>query len=296
MAPLLIVDGMSLLKSVPKNMMSFDNGVAFNFLRSLRSDIKSLQDDLGQSLSAVVCWEGSLEKKRDLVPEYKESRVRSAQIFIDARNLIKELLPLLGISQCFHPDWEADDVIAHLAKGPEISFVRSGDWDLRQTVSDTNSLLQKDMSRKKGTERRKKRLSGPPEMITKSNFFERTGYLNVNQFLIAKLVLGDGSDELKGLNGFGPKRLYQYLNDLRCPDEIRNPIDSYLSSEPAKRMREIITLPNKDFDPDWICYTPSNKDADKALKLLSDLGFTTVTKDPWDWWDPFHRLVERQTF
>lgn len=287
---ILLFDGMSVLKSAPRIMANAGGGISFAFMRTVRSDIKKMQEYFEEPISAIVCWEGSTDSKKELVEGYKASRSSSPNAFTEARKIVQKILPSCGVTQAVHPDWEADDLLAYFARDSEMTVIRSGDHDLRQTVSDRNYLLQKDMSMKKGTPKRNAKLKGPPEMITPDNFYERCGYKNPQDFMTAKLLLGDKSDELKGMSGIGKTRVETYLYDAACPPKLRQTIDAYLAGDYAKRLRTIMTIPNAQFRDDKIRYTPFVRDSWQALRLLEEAGFAKTVKDFWDWWEPFSKL------
>jgi len=114
-------------------------GAIIGFLRSLVSFRKRFENS-----TFYVCWDGSSQRRRLMYPEYKANRTsRSAGGFFEVE-FLKELLPLLGIRQAWHPDEEADDAIATLLrgvlKGQQNVFI-STDRDLVQLVTETDSQL-----------------------------------------------------------------------------------------------------------------------------------------------------------
>lgn len=286
----LIFDGMSVLKSAPFNMTNVGNGVAYAFLRTVRADINKISEFFKDPVSAVVCWEGSLDHKKSEIEGYKASRSISPSTFLEGREIVKAILPTLGVMQAVHPHWEADDLVAYFSQDKERTVIRSGDHDLRQTVSENNFLLQKDLTAKKGTANRMSKLDGPPEMISLSNFYVRTGYKNPKDFLTAKVVIRDKSDELVGLDGIGKTRMETYLYDAACPPALREKIDTYLASDYAKRLKSIMQIPNANFKPEEIRYTPPARDPEAAKRLLTEAGFTNTVKDFWGWYEPFSKL------
>lgn len=288
---ILLFDGMSVLKTTPMNMMNMGNGVLFSFIRTIKADIAKVQKQFkGEKVSALVCWEGSIRSKQDLIPSYKGTREPSRDVFREGRRAAQELLPHLGVSQAVHPDWEADDLLAYFAGDGERTVIRSGDHDLRQTVSANNFLLQKQLGKKKGTPTRMSKLAGPPELMTLENFYVRTGYKNPVDFVTAKILLGDGSDELKGMPGIGKLTIQKYLYDATWTHPKRAEIDAFLASEYGQNLRTIMTIPGKTFDPDRIRFTPHQRNSEVAKRLLTDAGFGSVTKDFWTWWKPFSDL------
>tara|TARA_R110001632_G_scaffold27515_2_gene73851 strand:+ start:112 stop:981 length:870 start_codon:yes stop_codon:yes gene_type:complete len=117
---------------------------------------------------------------------------------------IKELLTCLGIPSIFPREREADDIVAYICKSFEGSkVIISVDKDFLQLI-DGNTFMY-DAIRK-----REFRLE---------TFQEDTGYTK-NEWLNAKCLLGDKSDNVPGIPRFGKAKVRKWLDgNLTLTDE-----------------------------------------------------------------------------
>lgn len=130
--------------------------------------------------------------RREIYPEYKAHRDAMPEDLAPQIPYIKQILQALNIPALEAPGFEADDVIAtlarrHAAEGLQVTVV-TGDKDLMQIVSNDICLL----------DTMKDARSGPQEV------FERFG---VPPELVADVLglAGDTSDNIPGVPGVGEK-------------------------------------------------------------------------------------------
>jgi len=174
-----------------------DTTVLFAMLNMIRHQMDKYKPE-----EVCVCWDWEGSKiKEALYPEYKEARrVREKKkdvspidknLFIDIGQQIKEVqgvLPYFGIKQVKVRGVEADDVIGLLCEELKDVLVVSSDKDLLQLVENGTLVYYtpKDV------------------LVTKDNFKELFG-VSPELFIYYKCILGDTSDNIAGLMGFGPK-------------------------------------------------------------------------------------------
>ena len=109
---------------------------------------------------------------------------------------IKEMLSCLGIPSIFPREREADDIVAYICKSIEgEKVIVSVDRDFLQLV-DTNTILY-DAIRKR-------------EFVLET-FTEDTGYTK-KEWLNAKCLLGDKSDNVPGIPRFGKAKVRKWLD------------------------------------------------------------------------------------
>jgi DNA polymerase-1 len=189
-------------------------GGVLGTLRTLNKQIRLIKPDL-----IIVCWDGpGGSKKRRLIEKtYKEGRksIRLNRTFesdmdSDAeqenRNWqhkrIIEYLDLFPILQFAIAETEADDIIAHLATSPRyqnwMKIISSNDKDFFQ-LCDSRTLVYRPA---KG------------ETINQFSILERYS-IDVSNFLLARAVVGDKSDNLPGIKGAGLPTLAKRFPILR---------------------------------------------------------------------------------
>lgn len=119
------------------------------------------------------------EAKEDFLTQYRYTR-----------STLLELLPQFGIPAIRIRNWEADDLVCICTKLAQESIILSDDKDYLQLVAPNISVRRPKAN----------------ETIDYSNFKEMTGYENTEEFIKAKCMLGDGSDNItKACEGVGEK-------------------------------------------------------------------------------------------
>lgn len=156
----------------------------------------------------VICvW----DEKEDYQPNVRKEQLdgykgnRSKDSTPHAQNdRIKELLSQLGIASIFPREREADDIVAYICKtfkGEKI--IVSVDRDFLQLID--NETVLYDAIRKRE--------------FKLETFKEDTGYTK-NEWLNAKCILGDKSDNVPGIPRFGKAKVRKWLDgELTLTDE-----------------------------------------------------------------------------
>ena len=162
----------------------------------------------------IFVWDGygHLESRRKIYPEYKTNREKASEDIYASMNTFKKLL---HFSNCFSIEikrFEADDIIAKLARqysneGHNV-FIESNDGDFAQL----------------GLPMARKEFKVEPEWV-----------------ILYKILVGDSSDNIKGVKGFGQKTwdgltveqkqiLYAIVNCYTAQNEavVRSKIEGFL--------------------------------------------------------------------
>jgi 5'-3' exonuclease len=145
----------------------------------------------------------------DEKPDYREN-LRKVE-FLDYKNnrssdvsphqnnqIIKEILKYIGVVSIFPRDLEADDVISYICRKFLVSYkniIVSADKDFLQLVNKDTSLY--DPIRK--------------VQYCDKTFKERTGFDNTDDWLNAKCLLGDKSDNVTGIPKFTKRKVDLFL-------------------------------------------------------------------------------------
>jgi len=170
----------------------------FQGMKMLHKLIKRFQPN-----SVVCAWdENRCQGRMKLYPDYKGHRDKNRKeedTKAIKRNIkiMQKILEHLPVKQIVVKDMEADDVIGYLShriKGNNI--VVSNDHDFIQLVSKQTSVF----------------LPLPNKILTHKNvgdFLE----IDPDHFLLYKALLGDDSDNIKGIKGVGPVTAKKILND-----------------------------------------------------------------------------------
>jgi 5'-3' exonuclease len=120
----------------------------------------------------------SLAKRRELYPAYKDGRKPPREDFYPMLHFIKEVLAFTRAIVVEVPGYEADDIVATLAKRYEPAGVHINSND-RDFLALQNERIKCDATPLTGVE--------------------------ASEVRLYKTLVGDPSDNIKGLKGFGPK-------------------------------------------------------------------------------------------
>jgi 5'-3' exonuclease len=183
-------------------------GGMIGFLRSLAYVVNLVQP------TRVICvfdGEGNTTNRKHLYADYKGNRKlkrvtnwssfdnleeESASLSQQMLRLI-DYLKTLPISIITRDKLEADDLIGYLAPRFDSSIIMSADQDFLQLCSDTVQVYSPI----------KKKFYGPKEV------FDEYGLWPQN-FINYKVLMGDSSDNLPGVKGLGPKKLYKLFPEI----------------------------------------------------------------------------------
>mgnify|MGYP003649904205 FL=1 len=218
----LILDGLNLFfrNFAMMNMVNPDGvhiGGLGGFFRSLGAMIRQTNPT---SVYVVFDGAGSTINRKNLLSEYKGtrnlSRITNWEAFdnieeehdskIDQIVRIIQYLKLLPVKTTILDKVEADDIIAVLAeklveKHDSTCFIVSSDKDFLQLVTD-KIIVYRPMEKEYYT----------PKVVE-----EKFGLLPHN-FILHKTLLGDNSDNIKGVKGLGAKGIFKKFPELKTQE------------------------------------------------------------------------------
>lgn len=212
---LIIIDGKSVFYrgyyAMP-NLSTADGtptGGVFGFAALSLELFKKLKPDY-----ACVAWDmpkTNIRKRLEIYPEYKAGRKPAPADFYAQIPVLHELLAAFGWPLYELDDYEADDIMATLAKkaseqGIEVCLITS-DLDALQAISPLVHVY----ALKKGLTN--------IDLFKPESFTEKYG-LRVNQFLDLKALMGDSSDNIPGVPGIGQKTASSLLQEYETMDGI----------------------------------------------------------------------------
>ena len=221
----LIVDGMNLFirtfSAIPTlNEDGKHVGGLSGFLLSLASTIRMVNPT---RVVVVFDGKGGSYRRRQIYPNYKEKRSVTSRLnrivgfedIEDEQASIKyqlfrvyNYLQNLSISIISIDQIEADDVIAYLsAYFKEQVVILSNDRDFLQLVSDRVNVY----------------LPTKKKMYTPDNLLEEVGIWCEN-FILYKALLGDKSDNIKGMPGIGNKTIQKHFPFCHWPMQLHCPV------------------------------------------------------------------------
>jgi 5'-3' exonuclease len=192
-------------------------GGAVGFLNSLKKVMRESKPD-----QVVICWDGAggSQKRRETVKEYKQGRkpirknyeVEGMSVQSQKENMVwqqqilMEMLNEMPIMQLVLDRVEADDIIAMITQSPRYKgwqkVIVSSDKDFLQLL-DGETVLYRPIQKK---------------AWTKQTVIDEYG-ISPENFVIARAIAGDKSDNLAGIQGAGLKTISKRLSFL-CEDKM----------------------------------------------------------------------------
>ena len=189
-------------------------GGVYGFAMLSLEVIKRLKPDY-----VAVAWDKpktNIRKRLAIYPEYKAGRKPAPPDFYVQIPILHELLESLGWPLYELDDYEADDIMAGLAKKAEQKNIETilitSDLDALQCISEKTKVY----ALKKG-------LSNIEEFHPES-FKEKYG-LETSQFLDLKALQGDSSDNIPGVPGIGVKTASGLLQQYKTIEGIYDNIE-----------------------------------------------------------------------
>jgi len=213
--------------------------------------------------------------RKTISPEYKANRQAPPDDFHPQEQRILQIVRDIGIPLFVKPGFEADDLIATIAKRlcnqDFETFMVTKDKDLRQVINDCTKMydVQND------------------EVIDAAKLEEKCGYSPIEAVEVQTLV-GDNIDNVPGIPGVGEKTAAKLVKKYGSADAVLQHLD-----ELTPKMREnfekygsrlalsrsLVTLKDDvemDFDPEVCRFNGVNVEALKSH--LQALGFQNLLK------------------
>ena len=192
---------------------------------------------------------------------------------------LKEILRAMNVCILEKEGYEADDIIGTLAAYATVNgyecYIVSGDRDDFQLVSDTTTLLLP-VTQKGGSE---------TLTVTLDYINEKYG-LTPAQMIDLKSIMGDSSDNIKGVSGIGEKGALDLIQKFGSLDGVYENINSDLIKKGvrekllvdremaylSRRLAEICDDVPLDISDEVLSIKPYNQDALTALLLQYELS------------------------
>ncbi len=229
---LLLIDGHSLAFRAfyALNPDSFKNqsGQHTNAVHGFISMLLTLMEN-EKPTHICVAFDVSRESFRTReYPEYKGNRGETPEEFIGQTELLVEALAAMRITSVSRDDYEADDLIASLAKKGELAgmevLIVSGDRDTFQLISDKTKILYP--------------IKGVMNLARMDDKAVQEKYgVTAKQYQDLAALVGETSDNLPGIPGVGPKTAAKWLQTYGDLDSILASADN-ISGKVGETLRE----------------------------------------------------------
>ena len=212
-------------------------------------------------------------------PAYKGTRGETPPEFNGQTELLQEALKAMNIHTLTKENYEADDILATLAKTGADSdfnvFVVSGDRDTFQLISERTTILYP--------------VKGVMNLARMDDaaVYEKYG-VHAHQYPDLAALVGETSDNLPGIPGVGPKTAAKWLQEFGSLDNILASADQ-IGGKVGESLREHMQLAVRnrrlnhlvrdlDFDFTFDELEIKGVDEEKVREVFKKLHFKTLTE------------------
>ena len=272
---LLAIDGNSILnrafygvKLLSNKKGVFTNAI-FGFINIYLKHISDIKPDA----VAVAFDLRSPTFRHKAVASYKANRKGMPEELAQQLPLVKELLGLMGVKVVECEGFEADDILGTLSKAcsdkGEHCYVLTGDRDSLQLIDENVTVV---------LAKTKEDIYYTPDRFTEEYGFEPIKLIDL------KALMGDSSDNIKGVAGIGEKTASTLIKDYgtienlyenyESSDKITKGVKTKLANgkDSAKESKWLATIVrNAPVDMDLQHYVIAERDTAGISRLLTDL-------------------------
>lgn len=255
--------------------MTSPSGLPTNAVFGFTRDLFFIREKNPTAMIAVFDAPGATFRDA-LYADYKAHRAPMPDDLQLQIPLIHELLAAMNIPLLSQAGMEADDIIATLARlGDERGmnvFICSSDKDCRQLITERVKIFN---LRKR-------------EVYDRDALFKDWG-VTPEQVIDYQTLVGDSVDNVKGVEGVGPKTASQYLQTYGSLDNLLARVEELKGKkrenlEKARDLlptsRALVTLKTDvSLEVDWASWALKPWDAPKLLELFRNFGFRRFQDD-----------------
>ena len=237
--------------------------------------LKVVREQAPDHLAVIFDAKGPTFRKQ-LYPDYKANRAQMPDDLVPQIPVIKELVKAFNMPAIEKQGFEADDIIATLAKkfaaaGLEVTVV-TGDKDLMQVVSERIQLLDTMKDQVSGLAEVEARFGGTPDQVIE-----------------VQALAGDSSDNVPGVPGVGEKTAVKLIREfgsvenlLAHLDQVKGKLQVKLreNADLARLSKQLVTLRDDvplDLDYDNFALTPPDNAA--LTTLFKELEFHKLLQE-----------------
>lgn len=250
-------------------------GGLYGFIRSV---LKLFKEFSPEHIVAVFDGPDNKKQRLEIYEKYKANRIKLYEDLPDQIERAKEFCHLLGIAIADVAGVEADDTIGSIAKWSETQdatvFICTADKDLCQLVNERIFLLN----------------TWKENLVIDRQKVEEIHGVTPEQIVDYLAIVGDTSDNIPGLKGFGPKTTVPLLkqygtldNLLAHADEIKGESKKKILKEGveiahlSKRLATIYT--DVEFVKDDTLFAKQTPHYAHLRDFYLEMGFQTLVKE-----------------
>ena len=244
---------------------------------------------------------GSVTFRNEMYSDYKANRDPMPDDLRSQIPMIQQMLNALGIPVIAKDNFEADDLMATLAKQIDERggrcYLVTNDKDCRQLITDRVKLFNMRKNR-----------------VYDENALMNDWGIRPEQVVDFQAMVGDTADNVPGIPSVGPKTAQKYLDQFGSLEGLLAGYTQLKSKKQQEKIeanvdlarlsRDLVRLDDEvAFDVDWEAARIGNIDVQKAVDLCDELGFRSLAKRIGEMpiaqapesWETNYRLIEDES-
>ena len=281
---ILLVDGNSIMNRAfyavyGRAPMTAPDGTPTGALNGFFNTLLSVRDEYAPTDICVLFDLKAPTFRHKMSKDYKAQRKGMPPELSAQMPVVKDLLDRMGISRMEMEGYEADDLIGTLSRlGEEDGdtvYILSGDHDDYQLLSDKVSVIMPQSGKGK-----------PPRILVTKEYFEEEYGVSPDVFVYVKALMGDNSDNIKGVDKVGEKTAFKLIAEYKDLEGVLANTDK-MTPALAKNIsasRELLDLNLK------LCTIDRNVPVPYGI---GEISFTDI-KDRQSLYDELYRLSLKQ--
>lgn len=198
------------------------NGIPVGAIYGFTSMLIKLLSDFNPASAIAVFDTGSKNFRHEIYPAYKANRPDVSEDLIAQFPLARDVVTKFNLKSLEINGYEADDVIAslaiNLASNDNEVIIVSSDKDLAQLMGENIKIYDPSKAR----------------IITNDDIIAKYG-VNSDKIRDVLALIGDSSDNIPGVAGFGPKTAAELINQFGSFDNLLSNIEN-ISSERKRNL------------------------------------------------------------
>lgn len=247
----------------------------YGFIRCIQ---KLLKDFSPEYLIAVFDGENNKKSRTDIYTEYKSHREGMPQDLATQLKLALKFCDLFGLPYLQIPFVEADDTMGTIAKWAEkqgaITYLCSSDKDLCQLVTDHTFVLN----------------TFKDNLVIDKHKVEEMFEVRPDQIIDYLAIMGDTSDNIPGIPGFGPKTAVKLLQEFHTLENLLENVEQVgnkKKQELIKEKKDLALISKKlatikldiPIPEEESFFKLRSPDIAKLAEFYKEMNFTSLLKD-----------------
>jgi DNA polymerase-1 len=257
------------------NAQGVSTHALYGFIRSLQ---KLIKDFSPTHVVAVFDGPDNSASRKKIYADYKGHRKGMPPDLVSQLVLALQFCELYGIPYLQVPGVEADDTIASLVQWLEnhqhTSYICSSDKDLCQLVSDHTFVINTHKN----------------NLVIDKHKVKELFDVRPDQIVDLLAIMGDSSDNIPGIAGFGPKTASKLLQEHESIDHLLNHLDSLKNKSQQQKIKEnkdILLLSKQLASLDFNVSIPTDMNFFKLrspqqealMQFYKDMNFLSLLKE-----------------